>query len=111
VDEKKITEIRKKVEALAKEIPEKDARIKELETAVANTTKANEELKSTQEKAVNDAKAETAKHLTEAVVKQLDEIIVPAHVEKQFKQVSARLLNTDVRRLKRRLKDGTLAKS
>ena len=86
-------------------------KIKELETAVANTTKANEKLKAGREKAVKDARAEIKKEVTDSVVKQLKEIIVPAHVEFRFKQVSARLLNIDVKRLKRRLENGSAKKS
>lgn len=113
MDEKEIKKLKEQVENVAKELPIKDARIKELETAVVNTTKANERLKATHEKDVNDAKAETKKTITDAVVKQLGEIIVPSHVECRFKQVSAKLLNTDVKRLKRRLENekGTSEKS
>jgi len=91
------------IEKLTKTVEEKDKRIEELETAVSTATQATETLKTSHDKDVSDAEEKGRTDVKREVIGKLEEIIVPPHVECRWGQVSAVLLNTDVKRLKRRL--------
>jgi len=96
------------IEKLTKTVEQKDKRIEELETAVSTATQATETLKTSHDKDVEAAEEKGRADVKKEVIGKLEEIIVPPHVEFRFKQVSAKLLNTDVKRLKRRLEaDGS----
>jgi len=88
---------------LSDAVQAKDARITELETAISTATQATEALKTSHDNDVKVAEEKGRADVKKEVAKELSQIVVPPHIEFRFKQVSAKLLNTDVKRLKRKL--------
>ena len=93
------------IKKLKDDVTTKDARIKELETAVANTLKANEDLKTAQEKAVKDAKNEGIAETKKTVLDELTKIIPDPHTEWMIlkKTASGKLLCENIKKVKRKV--------